>query len=401
MYHNLALLAGFILLYTVVAGRLERSPVSGALVFTVFGLVCGPYVLGILSFEIGNGTLQPLAEITLAIVLFIDASLADFSVIRKSYGVLVRLLLISLPLTLAAGFGLGLLLFDDLSMVAIALLATMLAPTDAALGKPVVTNKSLPDNIRENLSFESGLNDGICVPILIFFLVVAKQPAGVGVSEDLFINLLVKEIGIGAIVGLAIVALAGWLLRGAEARGWLTELWKSIIVASIAVTCFATAQWLGGSGLIAAFVGGLLFGTLAKRDKHNLLHAGEVFGETFSLVTWVFFGSAVVGYAVNGLTWEILVYSLLSLTVVRMVPVVLSLTGSEIPMRGRWFIGWFGPRGLASVVFALIVANHRIPGGETVSLTVATTVLLSVIAHGLTANPLANAYARRSTPPSQ
>jgi NhaP-type Na+/H+ or K+/H+ antiporter len=345
MYLNLALLAGFMLLYSIVAGRLERSPVSGALVFTVFGLVCGPYVLGVLGFEVGNTILQTLAEITLAIVLFIDASLADFSVLRKSYGILVRLLLVGLPLTLAAGFGFGVLFFENLSFVEIALLATMLAPTDAALGKPVVTNKSLPDEIRENLSFESGLNDGICVPILLFFLVAATQTTGAVVSGDLLVNLLVKEIGIGILVGVFIVTVAGFLLRGAEARGWVTERWSRIVVAAVAITCFATAQWLGGSGLISAFFGGLLFGVWSKRNKHDLLHAGEVFGETFSLVTWVFFGSAVVGYAVNGMTWTILVYSLLSLTVIRMVPVILSLTGSGIPMRGKFFIGWFGPRG--------------------------------------------------------
>jgi len=396
MYLNLALLSGFILLYTAIGGRLERSPISGAMIFTAFGLVCGPYVLGILSFDIGNEVLQTLAEITLAIVLFIDASLADFAVIKKAYGILLRLLLVGLPLTLAAGFGFGLLLFDNLSIVAIALLATMLAPTDAALGKPVVTNKSLPDDIREGLSFESGLNDGICVPILLFFLLVATGSGGGEVSSSLLVELLVKEVGVGALLGLGVVGVAAWLLRAALAREWVTEMWSRVVVASLAVTCFAVAQWLGGSGLIAAFVGGLLFGTLAKRRKQELLHAGEVMGETFTLVTWVFFGSAVVGYILQGLTWTILLYAVLSLTVIRIVPVVLSLIGSEIPMRGRFFIGWFGPRGLASVVFAVIVANHNLPGGDTLSLAVATTVLLSVIAHGITANPLAKAYSRHT-----
>ena len=392
MYLNLTLLAALIVIYCAVAGRLERSPISGAMVFTGFGFLCGPFVLGWLDLEISAETIRLLAELTLAIVLFVDAAHADTAVVKRTGRILFRLLVIGLPLTIAAGLGVGMTLFQNLGLVEIALLATMLAPTDAALGKPVVSNKAVPEGIRENLNFESGLNDGICVPILLFFLAMAGggEHAGVG-----FTTLLLEEVGIGVLVGAGVVVIVALIYRYTVPRGWVTEVWSRIITAAMALACFAGAQWLGGSGLIAAFVGGLVMGSLAKKYKHELLEAGEVFGEAFSLLTWVVFGTAIVGLVLTHLSWQIVVYAVLSLTVIRIVPVFLSLTGTGMGSDDKLFLGWFGPRGLASIVFAVMVAHHDLPGRETISVTVALTVLLSVVAHGITASPLATAYARR------
>ena len=396
MYLDLAILAFFVFLYSVVAGGVERTPISGPIVFLLFGLVLGPVGIGLLDLDVGVEGLKTLAELTLALVLFTDAANADLRVLKENVRIPRRLLLIGLPLTILFGFGVGMLMFDGLGLFEIAILATMLAPTDAALGKAVVTNESVPANIREGLNVESGLNDGICVPILFVFLALA---AGTNADEStgmLALKLVAEEIGIGLAVGLGLTILGAQLMRLCARHGWITETWRQLPVVALAVLCFALAQTLGGSGFIAAFAGGMLFGALAKEYKHGLLLAGEGTGDTLALITWVVFGAAVVGQSVDHFTWTAVLYAVLSLTVIRMLPVWLSVGGMGLKSDARLFLGWFGPRGLASIVFAIIVLDAKLPGGHTMAMVVACTIILSILAHGLTAIPFATAFGKRS-----
>jgi len=395
MYENLAILAAFVFLYSIASGGLERTPVNGALLFAAFGLALGPLGLGVLSLDVDKEGLRTLAELTLALVLFTDAANANLGVLKRSIGTPERLLLIGLPLTILLGFGVGVLLFDGLTLLEIAILATMLAPTDAALGKAVVTNEAVPSNIREGLNVESGLNDGICVPILFVFLALVTATGAETSTPLLAIKLVAEEIGIGVAVGVGLTVLGSWLGTRFADRGWITETWRQLTVPALAVACFAVAQWLGGSGFIAAFAGGLLFGGLTKRHKHTLLLAAEGTGDTLALITWVVFGAAVVGQSVGSFSWDVMLYAVLSLTVVRMLPVFLALTGMKLQTDEKLFMGWFGPRGLASIVFAVIVLNEHLAGGSTIISTVVCTIALSVIAHGLSANPLVAALAAR------
>jgi NhaP-type Na+/H+ or K+/H+ antiporter len=328
-------------------------------------------------------------------VLFTDASNTNLRVLKKNLAIPQRLLLIGLPLTILLGFGAGLLIFDGLTLVEIAIIATMLAPTDAALGKAVVTNEAVPANIRESLNVESGLNDGICVPILFIFLALDASSGGAGGGSMLALKLVVEAIGIGAAVGAGLTFLAVHLFPLCADRGWITETWQQLCIPALAVTCFAVAQWLGGSGFIACFVGGLLYDSLAKLNKHKFLLAAEGTGDTLALITWVVFGTAVVGQSIGSFSWQVVVYALLSLTIVRMLPVFLVLAGMNLRTDEKLFMGWFGPRGLASIVFAVIVLNEHLPGGSTISMTVVCTILLSVIGHGLSANPLVAVLAAR------
>jgi NhaP-type Na+/H+ or K+/H+ antiporter len=293
------------------------------------------------------------------------------------------------------GFVGGVLIFDGLALFEIALIATMLAPTDAALGKAVVTNEGVPSNIREGLNVESGLNDGICVPILFIFLALATSTGAEGSTTMLALRLVTEAIGIGVVVGVGLTFLGVRMLKQFVDKGWVTETWRQLPVPALAVTCFAVAQWLGGSGFIACFVGGMLFGGLAKQHKHDLLLAAEGTGDTLALITWVVFGAAVVGQSIGAFSWQVVLYSILSLTIVRMLPVFLVLKGMNLTADEKLFMGWFGPRGLASIVFAVIVLNEHLPGGETISMTVVCTILLSVIGHGLSANPLVAALGAR------
>ena len=396
MYETMALLAGFVFLYSLLGGALERTPINGALLFTIFGLVFGPLGLGLLSLNVDAEGLRTLAELTLALVLFTDAANANLGVLKKSFHIPQRLLLIGLPLTILLGFGTGMVLFGGaLTLLEIAILATMLAPTDAALGKAVVTNESVPANIREGLNVESGLNDGICVPILFVFLALATGSGGDTSTQCLALKLVAEEIGIGAGVGLGMTLIGAWLIKQFAARGSITETWRQLPVVALAVTTFALAQILGGSGFIACFAGGLLFGAMAKEHKPGLLLAAEGTGDTLALITWVVFGAAVVSQAIGSFSWEVVAYAVLSLTLVRMLPVFLTLAGMNLRTDEKLFMGWFGPRGLASIVFAVIVLNEKLPGGGTIAMTVVCTILLSVVAHGLSANPLVAALVAR------
>jgi NhaP-type Na+/H+ or K+/H+ antiporter len=389
MYENLAIIGAFVFLYSISSGRLEKTAISGAVLYIVFGLIVGPLGLDILSLEVEAEGLSTLAELTLALLLFSDASNADLAKLKQFSRIPQRLLLIGLPLTILLGFGAGVVLFNGLTLLEIAILATMLAPTDAALGKAVVTNETVPSNIRESLNVESGLNDGICVPILFLFLALIAQTGVEGGTSLLALKLVAEEIGIGAGVGLALTFVGWMLLKRFGDRGWVTETWKQLPVPALAVACFGTAQWLGGSGFIACFVGGMLFGRIvSKQQKHKLLLAAEGTGDTLALITWVVFGASVVGRSIDSLTWQVLLYAVLSLTLVRMVPVFLVLTGMNIRTDEKLFMGWFGPRGLASIVFAVIVLNEHLPGGDTISMTVAVTIILSILGHGISANPL-------------
>ena len=394
MYVELAILALFIFLYSMVAGRIERSIISGPMVFVVAGFLMGPFGFGWLKGDATNSDLRTLADLTLALILFIDAANADMSILRRQFRIPSRMLLLGLPGVIALGFGLAVLMFDGLSLYEAAILATMLAATDAALGKAVISNKAVPARIREGLNVESGLNDGICVPILLFFIAlsVGGQHGGDSTSA---LALLAKELGIGMAVGLGLAFVGTALLRWCWKQGWVTEIWMHVTVVGLAVASFAIAQSLHGSGYIAAFTGGMLFGFLAKDATHKLVLAAEGTGEALALVTWMLFGAVVIGPAFQAFSWEVVVYALLSLTVIRVLPIFLSLAGMGESVSSRLFLGWFGPRGLASIVFAIIVINAEVPGGKLLALVVVCTVLMSLVAHGITAKPLAKWLVRK------
>ena len=395
MYQDWAILVVFVFVYSLIAGRLEKTWISGAIVFIAFGLVFSPSGLGVLQISISSETLRVLAELTLAVILFTDAANANLPVLRSSVRLPIRLLLIGLPLTILLGFGVGRLLFPELDGLEAAILATMLAPTDAALGKAVVTNPNVPDRIREDLNVESGLNDGICVPILFGLLAFATHQSAAGSSTQLLLGFFVEEIGIGVLVGTGFAVIGSQLVKFCSKRNWFSGTWPQVTVAGLALACFSTSQALGGSGFIASFVGGLVFGGIAKAYKEDLLRASETTGDTLSLITWVAFGSVIVGSTIGHLTWQIVLYAILSLTLVRILPVFLCVSGMALDAWTKLFVGWFGPRGLASIVFAVIVLDAKLAAGETLTATVVCTIVLSILAHGLTANPLAKLYGQQ------
>ena len=395
MYQNAAFLAAFLLIYSAIAGRIERSLISGPIVFTGVGFLLGPEGLGVLRMNVSGEGLRLLAELTLAMVLFTDAANADFGVVRRNLGLPERLLGVGLRLTILLGFLLAAVVFPALDILEMALLGAMLAPTDAALGKPVVANQAVPAVMREALNLESGLNDGICVPIVVILLELAVGTQIEGATIGHVAWVVVEQIGIGLIVGLVLTWLTTLMLRFAERHGWISEHWVEIPIVALAAACFAAAQAAGGSGFIACFVGGLLLSGLGERHKEELLRGAEHMGEALALLTWVVFGGIVVVRLIDRVTWQALLYAVLSLTVIRMLPVFLCLIGTRTSIADKLFIGWFGPRGLATIVFAVLVLDEKLPGNDTIMLAAGWTVLLSVVAHGVTANPLVKAIGVR------
>lgn len=393
MYQNLALLAAFLLTYSIFAGRFESRLLNGPLMFMLAGLILGPAFLGILQPRIDKDGLRILAELTLAIVLFSDAANANLKTLKAYEGLPLRLLLLGLPLTMLSGWLVGMWLFPQVPSLELAILATLLAPTDAALGKAVVSNPKVPASVREGLNVESGLNDGICVPVLLMFLALLIEEqtrSPLSMAGLLFI----EELGIGAVTGVVLTLIAWRLQRYSGQHQWQTPVWSQLMLPGLAVLCFATAQAIGGSGFIAAFVGGLFASYLFTQQKHHLLKASEEFASLLSVVTWVVFGALVVPRAWSSLTVEVWLYALLSLTVIRVLPVLISLAGSRFDLETRLFIGWFGPRGLASIVFAVMILEYPLEASHTLVAVAVCTVFLSVLLHGLTANPWVARLAR-------
>ncbi len=370
--------------YALVSGRLVMTPVTAPMVFTSVGLIIGVGGLGWFDLEIDDESVRLLVEATLVLVLFTDAIRIDLRVLRHQAALPVRMLGIGLPLTIAAGTGAALLLVPSLSVLEAALLAAVLAPTDAALGQAVVSDQRLPVRVRQALNVESGLNDGIALPVVTVLLaaVVAEEAGG---AAD-WLTLAGEQVGYGVLAGVGLGIVGGLLLDNRAMAGAVEGVYRQLATIAIAVSAYSLAEVVGGNGFIAAFTAGLAFGHVARRHCTGVQDFTEDEGELLSALTFLVFGAVVMGPVLDQLTWQVLLYALASLTVVRMVPLVLSLTGSGTIFETRLFLGWFGPRGLASILFALLVAQGTdSAAAETVFTIAVWTVLISVFLHGLTA----------------
>jgi NhaP-type Na+/H+ or K+/H+ antiporter len=385
-------IAVMLIAYGAVSGRLRSTPVSQAMVFVALGLLAGNRVLDLVDADAVTQFVRHLAEATLTLVLFTDAVRVNRGRLRHESALPTRLLGVGLPLTIVAGTLAALVLLPQLNLWTAAALATMLAPTDAALGLPVVTNPRLPSRIRQGLNVESGLNDGVCVPLLIIFLTIAQAEEGIGHVEP--VRVITEEIGFGAVGGVAAGALGAWVLRTFGGRGWMEETWRQIDAVATPLLAYTLAAALGGSGFIAAFVAGIVFRIFADDRAEEATFLAEQTGELLNAVTFLLFGAVLLGPALGELDWPIALYAVASLTVVRMLPVALAMVGAGMRRVTVGFLGWFGPRGLASIVFVLILLQETDLPERSLMLTVVTwTVALSVYAHGLTAGPGATRYA--------
>ncbi|MGR0218949.1 cation:proton antiporter domain-containing protein [Agromyces sp. ZXT2-6] len=385
------LVAAAVFLWGAVASRLERADLAAPIVFTLLG--AGLVALGLVEAAGAPETLKPLAELALVWVLFSDAARVRVQDLRADLGRYSRLLGIGLPLTILAGWGLAKWFFPDLDGWLALLVAAALAPTDAALGVPVVANPAVPSRVRRLLTVESGLNDGIATPVVMFAIAGAAAAEGVAGASGL--GPALAQLATGSLIGVVIGAAGGALLRLTRRKGWVAEDFAGIAVLALALVAYLAALVVGGNGFVAAFCGGMAFGaTAGRRGRAELVFLEQASG-LVSLLVWLAFGAIAVPLLLDRLTPMLVLYAILSLTIARMLPVAIALIGSGLDRNTVLFVGWFGPRGLASLVFALLALEELGESDADLAVTViAATVSLSVVAHGASAAPLAVRYGR-------
>jgi NhaP-type Na+/H+ or K+/H+ antiporter len=380
-------------LWGVLSGRLERADLTAPIVFVAVGGLFA--ATGLVDAPSLTQTLKPLVELTLVWVLFSDAAGVPFGQMREDSGRIARLLGVGLPLTVVAGWALALWLFPSQGVWLTLLVAAALAPTDAALGLPVVMNEAVPLRVRRLITVESGLNDGIVTPVVLFALAAAvsveELESAPGLPEAL------AELGIGIVVGVGVGLAGGFALRWSRRRGWAADEFVGIAVLALALVTYTASLAIHGNGFVAAFCGGLAFGAAAGRRAPAELVFLEQASSLVSMLVWFAFGALAIPIVLVRADLVVVAYAILSLTLVRMVPVALACWGAGLDRKTVLFVGWFGPRGLASLVFALLALEDLGPAADDVVAIIGVTVLLSVLAHGLSAAPLAARYGKAMT----
>ncbi len=393
---DLALVSALVLGFALVSKRAPSSVVTAPMVFVGVGLLVGPDGLDWLRLELDEGVLHVMAELTLVFVLFGDATRIDLAALRRELGLPVRLLSVGLPLCIFAGALVAKLLMPVLGVWEAATLGAVLAPTDAALGQAVVSSEAVPMRIRQALNVESGLNDGIALPFVLVFASLASAARGGELrSPGEWSLYALSQVTLGPLVGLSIAWLGGRALRLAAARHSVEPSFERLAALSIALLCFAGAELASGNGFIAAFVGGLAFGEMHKGRGRAMLGFLEAEGHLLMLLVFLGFGATLAVAAVRAASPAMFACALLSLTLVRMIPVSLALLGARLSLPSHVFLGWFGPRGLASILYAiLLLSEAALPHEPQVFSVVVLTALLSVLLHGLSAGPASALYGR-------
>lgn len=391
---SLAIIAGGLLLYSLISGRLQGTIVTAPLVFIVFGFAIGSGGFNLASVDPGNSAIHFIAEFTLILVLFADAARIDIRSVRQDHNLPTRMLVIGLPLTIVAGTIVASKMFPAFSFWEAALLAALLAPTDAALGQSVISTKAVPVRIRQAINIESGLNDGIALPVVLLLAAFAGTAHG-GAQASEWVNFGLLQVILGPLAGVVVGYIGARALDEAIERGWANTAFQGIGILSLAVFTYVAAELVGGNGFIAAFVGGMVFGNTIRHPCTFLFEFMESEGQLLMLITFMVFGAALLPEGVAHLNPANFLYALLSLTVIRMIPIVISLVGSGVRLPTQLFLGWFGPRGLASILFVLLILEesdvpHR---DELLSITVIT-VALSALLHGVSAAPLSQLFGR-------
>ncbi|MEM6431019.1 MAG: cation:proton antiporter [Deinococcota bacterium] len=387
-YNAITLLGSILLFYALVGRELENWGVSGPILLVATGIGLGPWGLSLISPTTDAVNLRIIAELALAILLCVESAKSNIRDIARSIQIAWRLIVIALPLTILLGTGLVLLGYPNIGWVSALIIGAILAPTDMALAKPVVKARCVALRIRTALKLESSLNDGLVVPILIVAALVHAAPENFVLTHELIWH-FVQEILIAVSVGAGGALLVYTVVHLGRLRIERDKVWQPVPVTLLALTCFALAQQLGGSGLIAAFVAGLMLSAFDDKERHPLVHAAEGIGDFLAFLAWIAFGVLMPMFFTEGIDMPfVIVYALLSLTVIRILPTLLALTGSNLTFQQMMLVGWFGPRGLASLAFALALIPHDLVARTMALQLIGVTVLLSLFLHGVSARLL-------------
>ncbi|MBW1761505.1 MAG: sodium:proton antiporter [Deltaproteobacteria bacterium] len=388
------LVACFVFGFGLLSRRLAESPLTPPLAFVGLGVLFGPWGLNWLHLSAEHGVMHVLAELTLILVLFGDAARIDLSALRRELGLPVRLLAIGMPLTIFLGTVAAKWLFPELRWLEAAVLGAVLAPTDAALGQAVVSNPGVPTRVRQALNVESGLNDGIVLPVVLVFAALASMGAEMTRSASEWARFAAIQVTLGPLAGFAVAWVGSKLLKWSTAKEWIQPPFERLTGLALALLAFACAEHVGGNGFIAAFVAGMMLGQWTRGRCAWLYDFLEAEGQLLMLLVFLAFGASFAAPALESASWRTVTYAVLSLTVIRMVPVAIAMLGTGLRPPTVLFLGWFGPRGLASILFGILVLNEAdLPHEALIFQLVMLTVLFSVVGHGISAASLARRYA--------
>jgi sodium/hydrogen antiporter len=386
--------AALILLYSLISGKLERSILTAPIIFTTAGLFVYFFIPELQAREDEQEVFLTLAEVGLVLLLFTDASRTKLKVLKNIRNLPVRLLSIGMLLSILLGGVIALIVFPKLTIWEAGILAAILAPTDAGLGQVIVNSPLVPVKIRQALNVEAGLNDGLSVPFLLFFIALAGT--GAASSHSGLLNFLIEQLGFGILVGLVVGLAGGWLFGFAHREKWISHSWKQLGIVVLPLFCIFLSEALEASMFIAAFVAGLSIQVIYKEAGEQSVEFTENWGQLINLSVFFLFGLLVsrVWDQFNSLFF---LYAILSLTIVRMLPVAISLFGTKLNKDTVLFMGWFGPRGLASIVLGLVYLEHNInnPSENIIRIAVMATVLLSIFTHGFSALPGIKIYTKK------
>ena len=384
-----------ILAVAAISRRIQGTIITLPIVYVLFGLLLSKMDLGVIRISNGSELIQIIAELALVLVLATDASRINLRQVRKDHDLPLRLLAIGLPLTMVLGAAAAVVIFGRLTLGEAALLGILLAPTDASLGQAVMSNRLVPQRIRQTLNIESGLNDGIAMPFLLLALaVVSAEEVG---SLSYWLTSGIAQIALGILAGALVGALGTYFILWGQKSGWMSNGFQKISAISLALLAYGVAIFIGGNGFIAAFAFGAATGNLRGRHQMKKLNEYvEIEVQLLILLTFmIVFGAVMLPEALRYLDWKIILYAIVSLTLVRMLPVWISMIGANVRPVTVNFLGWFGPRGAASILYLFYVLEvENLPDLPTIYSTVLFTVFLSVILHGLSAAPAARWYGK-------
>ncbi|EAW25905.1 putative Na+/H+ antiporter, may regulate cell volume and cold resistance [Alteromonadales bacterium TW-7] len=392
-YLVIAFIGALFLIYSLTLRQLEKTEVTGPMFFVIGGITLANLVPNNGGeLKAGVDLLLPFIELTLSIFLFSDAAKSKLSVLRHSFQYPGLLLFVALPLTLLLGIAVGLFLFAELSLIQAALIAIILTPTDAALSKGLLSSSEVPEKIREGINTESGLNDGLCVPVFLIFILLAKNPES-AITTSHVVSVFSRELGIALLVAITSISIFIPSLNFAMKRHYFAQNTSPFLLLGFAMAVFSVTQYLHGSGFIAVFVAGLLFDKFStKTVRTELIEDSEHIADFTSLMIWCLFGYACAYLVLPKLNFEIVTYAFLSTTLIRIIPVMLSLLFTSLNLKERFTFAWFGPRGLASIVFTLMVIDEQIENKFQIASIAMTTILFSVFIHGISTKPIADSF---------
>lgn len=391
---TIAAVTAIFLAYSLVSGKLSGTIVTAPMLFVAIGFAAGSGGFGVVAVNVQHEVIHLIAELTLILVLFTDAARIDLGRVRRDHNLPSRMLLIGLPLTMLFGALVAAFLFPGFSFWEAALLAALLAPTDAALGQAVVSDKIVPLRIRQTINIESGLNDGIALPVVLLLAAVASAHFNASDSGQ-WLRFGLLQVTLGPLVGVVVGFAGARLIDTAAAKQWMGESSQGIAILALAIFAYAMAEVVGGNGFIATFVAGMVFGNAIRNACTFLFEFMETEGQLLMLLTFFIFGIALLPEGLSYATPMMFVYALLSLTVIRMLPIAISLLGAGLSPPSWLFLGWFGPRGIASILFVLLVLEEmQLPHRHELLAVTMITVALSVLFHGISAAPFAKLYGR-------